>query len=743
MTLSWCIANAVSFGVSFPIRSLRAVLSRCLSLLGAGLLSLPVQAQVAAPSPDTARRDPTRAQPLAAIRVDVTRAASTADHVPWAVGSQDARELRRGQATLGVDEALGNIPGVVVSNRYNYSLDQRVSIRGAGSRANFGLRGVKVLLDGIPQSLPDGQSQLTNVDLAAISRVEVLRGSASSLYGNGSGGVISFTSDLSAPERLGASVRVTGGSFGLAKTQLRASGRVGGTVGAVSASRTTLDGFRQYSAADTRQLSGAVDHAFSDRLSLAFRAGEAETPLALNPGALTAAEYALNPDTAAPNNVRRGAMRQVSQRYLSMRLRGTRDDGAWSASVYGQRRFVDNPLATAPPAPAGPTNGTLSTLDRRVVGARLDASRSLAAAWRPRVTGGFDVQRSHDTRRNQRSTGGRIVVATDTLLLDQAETVTSVGPFAQVQFDPSTRVTVSLGARYDRLSFRVDDHFTGDGDDDSAERAMSAASGHVGLVWRVASSFVPYANIATAFETPTTTELLARSDGLGGFNDELGPQRVRTVEVGARGRVGGLAGGRVGYEVSLFESDAREAIVQYLETAGRAYFRNAGRTRSRGVELGVTASPTRWLELRGAWTIADYRFVTYRVPSATIPPPAQDTLDGNRLAGVPGHSWRLGARGSWGGFALDLDHTKQSALWGNDANTVRVADWGRGQLNARASWSGGVRGWRLEPFVALQNAFDERYVGAVTLNGFGGRVLEPAPGRNWYLGLELGAPILR
>jgi iron complex outermembrane receptor protein len=142
--------------------------------------------------PDSSR-DTTR---LEAIKVSVARTDSRLTRLPWAVGVLGADDIRRGQATVGIDEALNNIPGVMVSNRYIHALDQRLSIRGAGSRANFGTRGVKVLLDGVPQSLPDGQSQLTNVELGTIGRVEVLRGAASSLYGNGSGGVISFDTDM-------------------------------------------------------------------------------------------------------------------------------------------------------------------------------------------------------------------------------------------------------------------------------------------------------------------------------------------------------------------------------------------------------------------------------------------------------------------------------------------------------------------------------------------------------------------
>jgi len=707
---------------------------RFLTAVSAGFLALPLAAQ-ARPSSDSLPAD--SAQRLATQRVTVTRGDAALDRVPWAVGTQRVEQVRRGQATVGIDEALANIPGVVVANRYNYALDQRVSIRGAGSRANFGLRGVKVLLDGVPQSLPDGQSQLTNVDLAAIGSVEVLRGSASSLYGNGSGGVIAFTTDLSSPTPLGVTLRHTSGSFGLEKSQLRVAGRGERTLGMLSVSRTRVEGFRQYSAAETSQLLAALDRAIGANMTLQLRAGTAEVPKALNPGAQTKAEYDANPDSAALANVNRGASREVTQRYLSARLRGTMARGEWSAALYGQRRFVDNALAVPPPgAPTAATSprGTFSTLDRRVTGARVDVQRQLADAWR--LTTGFDLQRSFDVRRNQAATGGRPTAATDTLLLDQNEIVVSVGPFAQLQWEPLPTVTVSTGARWDRLEFRVDDNFLTDGRDNTGSRLLTATTGHLGAVWRLREWLAPYANVATAFETPTTTELQVRPDGQGGFNPELGPQRLRTLEVGARGRWGA----RLTYELALFQVDAEDAIVQYLETAGRAFFRNAGQTRSRGAEVGLGLRAASWLELQAAYTLADYRFDEYLLPLTST---TADTLDGNRLAGVPERALRLGARARWRGTTFDVDHSTQGAMFGDDRNLVPVDSWGRGQLNLRVAHSAELRGWRVEPFASVQNALDERYVGAVTLNGAFGRVLESAPGRNWYVGVELAAPLLR
>jgi iron complex outermembrane receptor protein len=692
-----------------------------------------------ADSSKRAAEDSARVQRLADVTVSVTRAPASVERAPWAVGVQGREALTRGQATLGIDEALNNVPGVYVENRYNYSLDQRLSIRGAGARANFGIRGVKVLLDGVPQSLPDGQNQLTNIDLADISRVEVLRGSASSLYGNGSGGVIAFTTDLTAPDAFDQTARVTSGSFGTTKVQARTAGRAGAAVGSLSLSSTTVDGFRQYSRADLKQLVGALDYALSGVTSIQLRASHTEMPTALNPGALTVAEYAKNRDSAAATNIARGANKAISQSQYSVRVHHTMGDiGDWAAVAYVVRRFVDNPLATPPPGTTGATVGTYSTLNRWVTGMRLDGSFVPCAcadsARLPRVAAGLDVERSFDLRRNSRATGGHPSVPTDTLFLKQGESVISLGPFAAVRWSPVAPLTLSAGARWDDLKFDVYDHFLADKVDNSGSRDMTAVSGHFGASYVVSEAFTPYANYSTAFESPTTTELNARPDGTGGFNPDLGPQRVRTLEGGARGSFSN----RVSYTLSVFQAYADNAIIQYLETNGRAFFQNAGQTRNTGVEAGLAARAARWLDLSVAWTEANYRFVRYRVTSAVAGKAVTDTLDGKEQAGVPDRFVRLGFRARWRGASLDADHTWSSSMYADDKNTIKVDDWGRGALNARVAWSGAIGDISLAPFVAANNLLDQAYVGAVTLNGANGRVLEPAPLRNYYLGMEIG-----
>lgn len=680
------------------------------------------EAQGQAPGDTTRARDT-----LPDLEVRVTRAAEERARLPMAVGVLGGAALRRAQLTAGLDESLSRLPGVVVLNRYNYSLDQRVSLRGAGSRANFGLRGVKVLLDGVPQTLPDGQSQLSNLELGIIDRVEVLTGSAGALYGNASGGVLAFSTERpDAP--LGARLRVTGGAFGTLKWSSVATAAQGRTSALAAMSRFSTDGFRQHGRAEALQASGKLDFTLGARASLGLSVAVADAPHAQNPGALNQAEYLARRDSAVGTNILRGADKDVSQQQAALRYRWLDGAGAeLEATLFGLRRDLANPLATPPPAPAPLDAGTYNTIDRLAGGARLAGTLPLRRGDRPlRASLGLDLQTMRDNRRNERSDGG---APTGVVLADQRETVSEVGPFAQIQWAPSRRVLLLGAARWDRLAFRVRDRFLSDGVDNSGERIMEAASASAGVSVRLAPEAVLFANTATSFESPTTTELVNQSNGTAGFNTALGPQRSHSVELGSRGGTGSWH-----YSLSIFTTGIRDAIIQAREQDGRAFFQNAGRVRNRGLEAGLGASPAPWLLLEGAYTLADYEFTEYRIPNGTV----IDTLDGKRLAGVPKHFFRATATLTLGRLVLEADQTTAGEMYGDDRNTLRVEGWGAGVTSLRASGSLNLGAVRLSPFGAVNNLFDRRYVGSVNINGFGGRVLEPAPGRNGFLGLEVG-----
>lgn len=694
------------------------------ALLWLAFLVLPASAAAQDPvKPDSAYR-------LPEIEVTVTRRTAPLERLPAAIGVLDRTALTRGQQTLGLDEALTNIPGVYVANRYNYSLDQRLSIRGAGSRANFGTRGVKILLDGIPQTLPDGQSQLTNVEFGLLDRVEVLRGPSSALYGNASGGVLSLQSLRAGPERLSQAVRFSGGAFGTTKGQSITTARSGQLSGVLSLSWLNTDGFRQNSAADSRLLNLGVTWDATARTALDVRLLLSDAPEAQNPGALTQAEYNAKPDTAAGLNILRGADKDVSQQQLAVTLRhrDTTHDGEYTASVFGLLRDLKNPLATPPPGAFQANAGTYVAIDRAVGGVRLSGSRRLGTGYfAPKVTIGVDAQRMRDDRQNFRSLDGQ---PTDSVLIDQQETVTEAGPFAHIQWSPTVRLTLAAGGRHDWVTFDVDDHHLTDGVDNSGHRPLSSWSASGGASYFVAEAFVPYVNVGSEFETPTTTELANQPNSSGGFNSELDPQRTTSFEVGARGRPTPW----MEYSAAFFTSTVKDAIVQFREVSGRAYFTNAGQTSNDGLELGLSVRPIPQLRAFVAFTYSDFIFDDYKLVNGAV----IDTLDGNRLPAVPKYFTRIGLRAEpYAGIAIDVDHTLSSSLTADDANGLWVDNWGAGVSNIRLSWAGPRGTIAFAPFLGVNNAWDRQYISAVTVNGAGGRVFEPAPRRNVFVGAEV------
>lgn len=677
---------------------------------------------------------------LPPITVSVTRATVPLSKIPLAVHTVDRSDISLGRPTWGLDEALFHVPGVFAANRYNFSLDQRISIRGFGSRSAFAIRGVKVLVDGIPQTLPDGQGQLTNVELGDADRIEVLRGAASSLFGNASGGVISIWTSPVVPDRLTQEVRVVGGAFdrenrrGWTKWQSTSAFPLGRASAAVTVSRLDYEGERDHTEADLRNLNARLRMPLSRGWTLAVVAEVGDQPVANNPGALTQAEESADRNSAARLN----RLRRAGKDVLQVQGGATLKRGDASITVFGLRRDLTNPLPQA-----------YITFDRWAYGARASAVKAGTLAGRPaRLTAGFDLQWQRDDRRNfsylAPITAGTITPdnRTDSLILSQVERVSEAGPFLQSLVELSPRVSLTAGLRYDWVSFSAADRHLSDGADDSGVRRMSALSWSLGLAATPGGerageegAVTAYANVGTSFETPTTTELANRPTGAGGFNPGLDPQLATNLEVGARGTIDG-GETRARWSVALYQASVRDELVSFEVPddsifPGRRFFRNAGRARHRGVELGADVGLGQRVDVLVSWTYSDFRYTAYQVGTFD--------LAGQAIPGVPRNVLHLGLRarpaplpGGW--LHLDVAHTDGVSV--DDTLGTTTGSWW--VTNARAGWDGSVGGLRLSPFVGLNNVFDAHYVGSVVINAARGRYYEPAPGRNLYIGLSLG-----
>ncbi len=530
-------------------------LTRAVALAALGSTwSLAGAAQQRDTTPPAHPADSLRVYTLPAAVVSVTRANPPINRIPQAVQLLEKTEISRARPTWGLDEALVTVPGVYAANRYNFSLDQRISIRGFGARSAFAVRGIKVLVDGIPQTLPDGQGQLTNLELGAADRIEILRGSASALFGNASGGVISIWTDPTAPRTLRQEVRVLFGTFdrdlnrNWSKWQSSTSFRVGSGSGLVTVSRLDYAGQRQHSGADFRNLNSRWHFPLANGWSLAATADFGWDPRADNPGALTYNEMRLNRDSAAGINITRVAGKDVTQGQGGVTLRREFGGGGEaSLTVFGIARSLKNPTTFA-----------YIDLDRFDYGARLSISRPAPlGSIEQRLTAGMDFQRQRDDRLNFNNVGGQPGPLRQ---LDQVEHVTEFGPFIQSALQLMPQVTVTAGLRYDWVNFQVHDRLVNDSNpDDSGARLMRALSGSLGVAVTPSNAVTVYGNIGTSFETPTTTELTNRPDSAGGFNPGLRPQKATNYEVGARGDVAG----RLNYSVALFQAGVRDELIGY------------------------------------------------------------------------------------------------------------------------------------------------------------------------------------
>jgi iron complex outermembrane receptor protein len=628
---------------------------------------------------------------------------------------------------LGVDELLFAVPGVSLANRQNPAQDPRVSIRGFGARSAFGVRGVRVLQDGVPLTLPDGQTPVDALDLEGADRVEVVRGSASSLYGNAAGGVIDVRS--STPPALNAApfARIVGGDNAPTVSAVGAAGTVERVGYSGSLTRVNGRGFRDYS--DQRATRGAVrlllsPAGASTRIAVAARLSDVSH--AESPGALTQAQLDANPRAADALSVRKHAGKIVRQGDLSVTLgRGLGSGGALDAVAYGSMRTLANPLTFA-----------TVDVDRSSGGASLRLSDEVALGARSaRLAVGADAQWQHDDRLESENcidatatsatcpTGATLRGA---LRRDQRELVTSVGPFVRAELAVAPRLLASAGVRADAVRFQVKDRLvSATNPDDSGDRTLHAVSPAFGLVWRVAPLASAYATVSTSFETPTTTELGNKPDGSAGINPELQPQRTVALELGSKGLLPGLG---VRWDVALFEARARDELVPFdiPNGGGRRYFRNAGRTLRRGGELGVQADAGPF-SLQTAYTYSRFRYVDYTVGTTSFA--------GRRIPGVPVHALAstLGLRRGAATLSASVDVAGPMDV--DDANTAQAP--GRTLVGLAVSNTVCLGAVRVAPLVGLQNIGGVRSVGSVSVNATGGKYFEPAPGRTLLVRMAL------
>ena len=683
---------------------------------------VPVATEAAAQD-TTARRLP----PVVTVTRDVGR--SPLD-LPYAISSVRPDSLLPGQPHTLVEQTLALLPGVTVANRNNPSQDTRVSIRGFGARSAFGVRSIRVLRDGMPLTLPDGQTPIDYLDLEAVSRVESIRGTASALYGNASGGVIDLRTTAAPLTSAAAQLRSWAGPNGLRRNTIL----IGGTTSALSyqgnVGRTENNGYREYARQRLTNSFLRVGGTVAGT-ELALMGLGLDMPMAQNPGALTKSQLDSAPRMADPLSIRKIARKEVDQIQVGVSARRRMfGDGELLAQGYTGTRSLYNPLTFA-----------VVGVDRSVGGASARGTLpiTLGAAVN-RVSVGVDFQRLNDERRNWANCNAVLTanascpianIEKGVLQLDQREIVSSIGPYLRDEIEIGN-VRATAGVRADNVRFEVRDNFRTDGRDDSGVRTLHAVSPMLGVAVRMTPLSAVYANLSSAFETPTTTELGNQADGTAGLNRDLKPQYSTTAEAGIKG----VLGAGIEYDVAAFQTSVRDELIPFEipNGNGRTYFRNAGRTKRRGVEVALGTEvrlPRGSATIDASYSLSNFRFGDFRVGA--------NQYSGNRMPGIPQHVGQLSATWRTGGFFLTADGTAKSRVYVNDANATSAP--GYEVFNVRTGLTAIAGKPWFTPVIGVQNVFDRRYVGSVAVNATGAslaatKFYEPAPGRTWLIGLS-------
>lgn len=650
--------------------------------------------------------------------------------VPASIDRVEAEDIRFARPTVNLSESLGRVPGIVVQNRQNYAQDLQITSRGFGARSTFGVRGLRLIADGIPASFPDGQGQVSHFDLGSAERIEVLRGPFSVMYGNASGGVINIMTERGEP---GITGDVSLGSFGTSRYGLKLGAKVAGGDALVSTSHFHTDGYRRHSSAEREQLNAKFALPLGPSSSLTLVANVFASPDTQDPLGLTRAQMNADPRQVAATALAFDTRKSQAQRQLGAAFAHKFSGWTLNAAAYGGhrdvRQYLAIPLATQN---AATHSGGVIDLDRGYGGGSLRLTRDGTLLDKPfTLTFGGELERMAERRKGFINQNGGIAG----LKRDEDDTVTATAAYAQGEWRFAERWIALAGLRANRVAFRAEDYFiTAGNGDDSGARRYSAVTPAAGILYRLSATTSLYANSGRGFETPTFAELAYRTTGAG-LNFGLNASRSRHLEAGVKT----IVGDRLRLNVALFDIATRDEIAIESNAGGRSTFKNAGRTRRSGIELGASASLPHGFNALLAWTRIEAKFLDSFASvagSLTGVPTPVTVPAGSKLPGVPRSM--LYAELRWrhlpSGFRVALEYQRKSRVWVDDRNSQAADAYGITSIAAGFTQAAG--NWRFTEYLRVDNLGDRRYAGSVIVNDANLRFYEPAPGRNAVIGVQ-------
>ncbi len=642
---------------------------------------------------------------------------ATESETPWltTAASIDRVNVENTLPSMNIDagDALAGVAGIQADNRYNYAQDARLVVRGFGSRAAFGVRGLQLNVDGIPLSMPDGQAQTSSFILDNVDSLEVLRGPLATLYGNSGGGVVEWFSSQPTETAL-----EWGGQFSENDTQrysVNAQWATDTKQLQLIATDFQTDGPRRHNSAERQQQAVRWYHQWDEQNRFVLRYDNNDAPLLQDPSALTPEAWREDPTQTVQRAIDFDTRKDIHHRQGSLSWFHERDSGEGLVSVWQGDRDIEQflPFAGDDVNEQGiyTSSGAVIDVSRQFEGAHA-RWRQLGENWS--ATLGAQLERQQDHRFGYVNDNGE----KGELRRDEFNWIDNASAYLRFQWQLSAEWSATGGVRYSDISYDVKDYFTElDGADDSGSSEFQETTAAASLTWQFLPTSATYLSVGQGFETPTLTELAYRNQG-SGLNRELGPSTNDQWEWGIKHQL--PRDWRL--HLAFFGIESDNEILVDQSTDGRTTYRNASETSREGAELTINGALTQQLNLLVSYSYIDAVF-------------GEGPLQGNQLPGVaesqgylrlnwqPTEQWLVQVSGQY------RDDTPV-----NDANDTFAPSYTTWNFAASREWQ-----WtnsELDVWARVDNITDKDYVSAVVVNQDSGRSFEPGIGRQASVGIS-------
>ena len=598
---------------------------------------------------------------------------------------------------INFQDAIDFSAGLWITNSENQAQDNRMAIRGFGARSAFGIRGLKIILDGIPLTTPDGQSQVDNIPFQLIKNIEVMKSLSSTRYGNASGGVVSIKTFDNMSEKLNFGIGY--GSYGYKNVQGTYSTNNEKSISILNISQVESDGYREHSSYLNKSLFFKHYRGF-ENLNLRFNLLYFDSPYAYDPGGLNIESVQENRSQARDRNVLYNSQESVQQIQSGLVLDWKTKLGEVNSNLYYSKRDFIGLLPF--------TNGGYVNLNRNFYGAEISLKgKSQNFEW----IIGTSIQDQNDDRKRFENNEGEKGLK----VVDQIESFNSFGTFILGSFN-KPKYSLQAGLRYDFHNISLEDNMDIDQQFIDYSKQLKAFSPNLGLIYSLSNNEEIYINYGHAYETPSLSELSANPSGVG-FNDELSPMISRGLDLGYRKLSQNLS-----FSLTLFYIDSKDEIVRYeLEGFdGMNFYRNLGTSKRLGTEFYATYKFGKAGVLNASYTHAKYKFENQGVNGS--------------LAGIPKSNFLFEWLYNYKDIFLKLDVKYVNSLFADNNNEVIVPSYMLSNIAIKNKFI--LKSFSLDIALQIRNLFNKYYFDNIRTNAFGNRFYEPASLRNFIISIN-------